>query len=86
MGDRDAPLDVTPLAEEVKGHILAKDKESKWLDWRSESRLRVRIGDLIPATNQWTTSDRRKRFRKELGELLAPHGWEMTSDNRYEKK
>ena len=86
VGVKDAPLKVQPLAEKVFAQIIAGDKSSKYLKWVSDSRVRVLIANLIPETNQWTTSSRRNRFRSILEPMLAQHGWRSAqAPNTYEK-
>ena len=45
--------------------------------WKSNDHVLVQHGKHVSGTNQWTISDRRKRFRKELELLMAKGGWEF---------
>jgi len=47
--------------------------------WKSDKKVQVRIGEVIPETYKQTTADRRKRFKKKLEELLLLHGWRTSS-------
>ena len=86
VGAKDAPVKVKPLAEKVFEQIIAADKSSKYLKWVSDSKVRVLIGNLIPETNQWTTTSRRNRFRSVLEPMLEQHGWKSAqAPNTYEK-
>lgn len=86
VGVKDAPLKVQPLAEKVFAQITAGDKNSKYLKWVSDNRVRVLIGNLIPETNQWTTNSRRNRFRAVLEPMLEQHGWKsVQAPNTYER-
>lgn len=83
---RAKPLNVKPLAEKVVNEIISDHKDSAWLLWKPDGRVRVRVGDIIPATYQQTTIGRRKRFRKELKQQLQEHGWiEGKSSHVYQK-
>jgi hypothetical protein len=83
---RDKPLNVKPLAEKVVNEIISDIRDSAWLLWKPDGRVRVRVGDIIPATYQQTTIGRRKRFRKELKQRLQEYGWiEGKSYHVYQK-
>jgi hypothetical protein len=86
IGKRDKPLKVKPLAENITQQIVNLKKNYEMLDWKSDRKVKVRIAKVIPETNQQTTAARRKRFRKELEELLRPHGWYTSTYNVYEKR
>lgn len=60
----------TEIAELILGH--ASDER---LNWLSDAEVVVNMGKIIPATNQQTTSSRRKRFRSTLVEMLEKEGW-----------
>jgi hypothetical protein len=81
---RDAPLKVQPIAEEIAACILAGRNDPR-LKWKTDKNVRVLISHVIPATNQQTTSGRRKRFRVALEALIQSHGWTRRSLNRYER-
>ena len=86
VGVRDKPLKIEPIAKEICQEIMDQNKESENLIWKSDKKVRVRIGDIIPETNKQTTAARRKRFRKALEELLIANGWQPTrAYNIYEK-
>jgi hypothetical protein len=82
---KDAPLKVQPIAEEIAACILIGKADSR-LKWKSDTNVRVLIGDVIPATNQQTTSGRRRRFRVALEALILSHGWTRKSVNSYERR
>ena len=84
VGDRAKPLKVKPLAQEI-GDLIVKGKEDSRLVWKSETKVRVLIADVIPETNKETTSGRRKRFRSAITEILQPHGWRMSTMNTFER-
>ncbi len=87
VGVRDTPLKVKPLAERVVNDIVDLKQDSKFLEWKPNGKVKVRIAEIIPATNQQTTTARRKRFRQCVEDLLKPHGWKATSSyNLYEKE
>lgn len=87
VGKRDAPLKVKPLAQKVIDDILNLRKDSNYIEWKSDKKIKVLIGNIIPETNQQTTHARRKRFRKCLEELLQPLGWKKTAAYHiYEKE
>lgn len=76
--ERDAPLNVKALADQLAKAIL-KGKRHPHLKWDGNSRVRVLIAEVIPATNRETTSGRRKRFWKALEEQVLTHGWRRAS-------
>lgn len=87
VGVRAAPLKVKPLAERVVNDIVDLKQDSDFLEWKPNGQVKVRIAEIIPATNQQTTTARRKRFRQCVEDLLKPHGWKATSSyNLYEKE
>jgi hypothetical protein len=87
VGVRSAPLKVKPLAERVVKDIVDLKQDSDLLEWKSNGKVKVRIAEIIPATNQQTTIARRKRFRQCVEDLLKPHGWKAASSyNLYEKE
>jgi len=63
IGQRAKPMNVKPIAQEVAKEIMAFNKESKYLAWKSDKKVRVRIGEIISAGNQQTLLERRRRFR-----------------------
>jgi hypothetical protein len=85
VGKRDKPLKVKPIAEDVAQWIIGGNTQTEKLEWKSDTKVKVRIGEVIPTTNAETTTARRKRFRKALEEKLTLYGWKMTTYNVYEK-
>jgi len=81
---KDKPLKATPLAEEIAALILAGRAEQR-VAWKTPSQVRLKIDEIIPATNAQTTGGRRKRFRSALQDVLRLHGWHMTKMNNFEK-
>jgi hypothetical protein len=79
---RDEPLDVKPLAREIATLILGHELDPR-LDRKSVVLVRLRIGQIIPRTNQQTTLARRRRFVTALEAELAPHGWKKTAVNTF---
>ncbi len=75
VGIKDRPLKVGPLADQVAQDILNANKGSENLEWKSDTKVKVRIASLIPHTVNRTTAERRWRFRNALEERLQPHGW-----------
>ncbi len=73
IGGRDAPLKVEPFVEQIATAIKT-GKEDPRLVWASATRVRIKMGLVIEATNKQTTSGRRRRFINKLEEALAP-GW-----------
>lgn len=72
------PLKVEPIADELM-HIIAECQNDPRLKWDGDSRVRIMIAEVIPATNQQTTSGRRKRFWKALEQKSQSHGWKRVS-------
>lgn len=68
-------LDVKPIAAAIAASI-SNGREDRRIKWRGENHARVLVSDVIPPTNQWTTSSRRKRFAAELERVLGPLGWQ----------
>ena len=84
VGKRDKALRIEPLAAEMAALIVARATDPR-LVWKTETKVRLAMGKVIPATNKMTTSSRRRRFRKALEDALRPHGWTMTTTNTFEK-
>jgi len=82
VNPKDKPLNVKPLAQEIAELILNSKKDER-LRWKGSEKVYVEISKVIPATNEQTTSGRRKRFRVELCRILHGHGWEMTTINSF---
>jgi len=70
-------FDVKAPAREIAALIVEKKTDSR-LRWRESNRLvQVVISEVVPDTAATQTiTGRRKRFRKLLTVLLAPHGWQ----------
>jgi len=73
-----------PLAEDVAKLILERSEDPR-LVWKTDTKVRIDIQNVVPTTNQQTTSSRRKRFRANLQEILTGHGWRMTTMNTFER-
>jgi hypothetical protein len=90
VGARAKPLNIVLLARQVAQDIVEANKCSPWLEWKSNTKVKVLISKLIPLMVKETTIKRRKRFRKALEQLLQPHNWIPTSTfyskNIYVKK
>jgi len=85
VGEKDKPLKVKPLVEEVANNIF--NHGSKFVEWKSDTKVRVLISEIIPETVKQTTAERRKRFRCELEEIITSQGWKKTKAyNVYEKE
>lgn len=82
VGDRAKTVKVQPIAEEIAGLILRHEPDAR-LIWKAAQLVRLNIGGIIPATNQQTTSARRRRFKTALESELAPHGWKRTGVNTF---
>ena len=77
-------LDVRPIAQEIAGLIFGR-KEDDRLKWQDDNTVRVLIGKVIPEDGvaaKQTISSRRKRFRKELNNIL-PTNWQEDGYNKY---
>ena len=81
----DARLDVNPLASKT-AEMIVDGCKSPWLKWPSPTRVRIVIGEIIPATYKRTTAGRRDRFRVALEEAPAerhlPRDGEPATDRR----
>jgi hypothetical protein len=76
---RAAGLKVGPLVEKVMSEITGGTQSSD-LKWRDPDRVRILIGDLIPAdAAKETVQGRRKRFSRQLEARLLPLGWRKVS-------
>jgi hypothetical protein len=78
-------MKTAPLAETICKLILDRTEDSR-LVWKDDRKVRIDIEKVIPATNQQTTSSRRKRFRTDLQTILSAHGWRMTTINTFERE
>ena len=78
----DERLNVKPIARSLAEAIVF-DEDDPRLRRNSDGSVRVKIGDVIPETNQQTTAARRKRLRTELSNLLSEKGWRQLRPNVY---
>lgn len=78
----DKRLDVRPIAEAVADAII-NSKDDARISIGKDGTIKLKIANIIPATNAQTTSSRRSRFRKYLNEMIAPHGWKELRANIY---
>ncbi len=85
VGRKSKGVKTQPLAEMFAKLILARTTDPR-LIWKSDTKVRIDIEKVIPATNAQTTSSRRKRFRTDLQASLKPHAWRMTTTNTFEKE
>jgi hypothetical protein len=74
VGTKDQPMKVGPLVDEMCSAIVGQARDPR-LKWNGKQKVRILIEPVIPATNQQTTSARRKRFWNALEEKIKPHGW-----------
>lgn len=72
---KDARLDTKKLAGEIAELILSGSPDGCRLKWDGPNKFTIEIGEVIPASNQQTTSSRRKRFISQITPLLTEHGW-----------
>lgn len=83
---RQPPLNVRAIAEDLAAKIASGAADPS-LHWMSSSRVRVRIGEVIPSKGpKQTVQDRRKRFRAALETLLRDYGWRPAGVNTYTKE
>jgi len=77
-------VNVRPLAEEVVQLIL-QHKTDERLKWNKDGSVRVHIGKILPdySAVAQTLQGRRKRFRKEVENLLDDEGWTNVGPNVY---
>jgi len=83
---RQKNLNVKPIAKEIAKIIVNKEID-EWLRWSKDGSVHVKIGKIIPENSalQQTVANRRKRFRKELDELLKRKGWINIYNNHYKQ-
>ena len=82
-----APLSVAPLVDKAVA-LIQDHQKHEWLKWVSDTRVRLLIAKIIPATNPQTTSGRRTRFRAELEPRLETLGFKRppgSAPNTYER-
>jgi hypothetical protein len=78
----DKRLDVKPIAQSLADAIITGKPDAR-ITISKEGSVRLKIGEIIPAACQQTTSARRKRLRAQLSTILAPHGWKEQRPNVY---
>jgi hypothetical protein len=81
----DARLNLKSIVESLAEAIIKGNGDPR-IAIGKDGTVRLKVGEIVPATNAWTTSDRRKRLRKHLSEMLSPHGWTEIRTNVYGKK
>lgn len=74
VGERDKPFKAGPVAKEI-ARLVTRGKKDPRLKWKTESKVRILVSEVVPATNQQTTTGRRRRFWRALQQELSPHGW-----------
>jgi hypothetical protein len=80
--DRDRPLNVKPIAEDVAAAIRDRRDDSR-LKWSSDKNsVLVLISTFIDGDNQQTRQARRRRFRQVLEPLIASEGWSQVPGRR----
>lgn len=80
----DPKLDLESQAREV-ADLIAAGREDSRLVWNGETKVKIDIAAIIPATNRLTTESRRRKFRRRLENLIIPLGWKVRRPNVYEK-
>ena len=77
------PVNVKPIAVEIAEAIFARRNDDR-LKWQSGGAVRVLTGKVFPSAfgqPKQTVSNRRKRLRQTLDEILAEHGWRKIRSN-----
>lgn len=80
----DKRLNTKKLGKEI-AEIISNRTDDFRLKWYGDNEVRILIGEAIPATNKQTTSNRRKRFKRVLGEQLDKIGWKEIKRDRYKR-
>ena len=80
--ERDAPLRIRPLVDEIAQLILdgKDDKRLKWFGGRAQVRVLVR--EFISGRFAQTREGRRKKLRLGLNAALEPRGWQSVPPAR----
>jgi hypothetical protein len=78
----DKPLNVKPIAEKLTDVIL-HEKHDPHVTFSKDGTVKLKMTEIIPATNNQTTTARRRRLRQHLSMLLASHGWKELRPNVY---
>jgi hypothetical protein len=81
VGKRAKPLKIEPLVRDIEELILHRKDDSR-LKWLSPTCVRIKISNVIPATNAQTTSARRRRLRNALWKRLNIGGWQQVMGKR----
>ncbi|MCP4603802.1 MAG: hypothetical protein GY847_25340 [Proteobacteria bacterium] len=86
LSPRQAPLNAKKLATDIASLVTTKDRRTEYLKWFDDGTVRVIVGKILPEGSavKQTLIGRRKRFRKELREVLKESGWEEFKLHRYE--
>lgn len=79
-------LDTRPIAQEIVSLIHGHHEDER-LKWRNDGSVLVKIS-MIAGLEEWsacrqTLTERRRRFRGTVEQLLQQAGWRMLSMNRY---
>lgn len=68
-------MDTKSRAKEIANNIL-NDIDHPTLEWYSErDSVVIQISEIIPQGVAQTTTSRRKRFNKQLEDIMVEHGW-----------
>ena len=78
-------LDVKSIAEELVKAIVDGIPDER-LKVKGDGNVQLVMGKIIRATNQQTTTGRRRRLRGQLDTLLKPHGWQALRPNVYSRQ
>ena len=78
----DKRLDVKPIAQSLADAIIAGKPDARIII-NKDGSVRLKIGEIIPATYKETTAARRNRLRARLSTILDPHGWKELRANVY---
>lgn len=86
VGEVQPRLDVNPLAEAVVAQVVAGATDER-LKWYGDSKVRVLVGNIIPAKGPaQTLAGRRKRLRKAIEQRLQQQGWQKTGAHTFVKQ
>ena len=72
---KQAPFDVKPIARELCEAIVSGSSDER-LRWSGSGAVQVLTSIILPMSSKKTLEGRRKRLRKAMREMLAPHGWQ----------
>ena len=80
--DRDSPLRVTPLVDEI-ATVICDGEDDARLKWAPDRRsVRVLVADFIDGWFKQTREGRRRRFRLALEERLKQESWQRLPNRR----